>query len=136
MKSGARRIGSAALRDARGAARPLRGSSGRGAAPSSSTAAAEVHPSAVVLTDVHLGEAVVVGAGCVVGPDVQVGRGSVLGAGCVVALATLGDNVVLHPGAKVGQGGFGFHPAPAATGAHVAKPQTLRVVIEDNVQVG
>ncbi len=124
---------------ARGAARLLSshvGGGGCGGASSLSTAAAQVHPSAVLLPDVQLGEAVVVGAGCVVGPDVRVGRGSVLGAGCVVAHATLGDNVVLHPGAKVGQGGFGFHPAPASTGAHVPKPQSLRVVIEDDVQVG
>jgi UDP-3-O-[3-hydroxymyristoyl] glucosamine N-acyltransferase len=46
----------------------------------------------------------------------------------------LGDRVVLLPGARVGQDGFGFAPNPPH--GHVRIPQLGRVVIEDDVEVG
>jgi len=46
----------------------------------------------------------------------------------------LGRNVVLHPGARVGQEGFGFAPTPE--GRFETIPQLGRVVLGDEVQIG
>jgi UDP-3-O-[3-hydroxymyristoyl] glucosamine N-acyltransferase len=111
-----------------------------------------VHPSAVVAPDAALGEgcevgpfAVVgaaarIGRGCVIGPHAVVGPGVVLGAGCRIhAHASIshclaGDRVVLHPGARVGNEGFGF--ATTAAGEHVTMPQLGRVILGDGVEIG
>ena len=76
-----------------------------------------VHPSAVLASDV------VVGDGCSVGANV------------VVQNATIGDRVIIHPGTCIGQDGFGFHIAEADQ-SHEKKPQRLNVVIHDDVEIG
>ena len=116
------------------------------------TAHAGVHPSAQVASDAVLGAGVevgpfaVVGAGaeigpgCVIGPHTSVGPGVVLGAGCrlhahaSISHAICGDRVVLHPGARVGQEGFGFTPTPE--GDYVTMPQLGRVLLGDDVEIG
>ncbi|MBW8269321.1 UDP-3-O-(3-hydroxymyristoyl)glucosamine N-acyltransferase [Caldovatus aquaticus] len=111
-----------------------------------------IHPTAVVAPDADIGEgceigpyAVIgagarIGPGCVIGPHAVVGPGVVLGAGCRIhAHASIthclaGDRVVLHPGARVGNEGFGF--ATTAEGAHVTVPQLGRVILGDGVEIG
>ncbi|GIX11684.1 UDP-3-O-(3-hydroxymyristoyl)glucosamine N-acyltransferase [Elioraea sp.] len=110
-----------------------------------------IHPSATVATEAILGAGVavgpgaiigaraVIGAGSVIGPLAVVGEGVVLGrdcrigAGAVLSHCIAGDRVVLHPGAKVGQEGFGFAEGP---GGFVAVPQLGRVLIGDDVEIG
>ena len=41
--------------------------------------------------------------------------------------------MIIHPGARIGQDGFGF--LPSAQG-HQKIPQTRRVIIQDNVEIG
>jgi len=111
-----------------------------------------IHPTAVVAADADIGEgceigpyAVIgagarIGPGCVIGPHAVIGPGVVLGAGCRIhAHASIshclaGDRVVLHPGARVGNEGFGF--ATTATGEHVTMPQLGRVILGDGVEIG
>jgi UDP-3-O-[3-hydroxymyristoyl] glucosamine N-acyltransferase len=69
-----------------------------------------------------------VGAGAVVGESCRLMPHSVVAAGC-----RLGDRVWLNPGAVVGGEGFGFAPSPEG---HVKIPQTGRVVVEDDVEIG
>ena len=111
-----------------------------------------VHPSAVVEPGVELapgvsvgagawiGTGTVVGAGTSIGPGSQIGPGCRIGSGCVVhARVTLyrdcvvGDRAVLHSGAVLGADGFGFAPDH---GTWVKIPQTGRVVLGDDVEVG
>lgn len=81
----------------------------------------------------------IVGARCRIEPNAVVGRNVVIGDDCVVgACASLthcvvGSRVVIYPGARIGQDGFGF--AMDAAG-HVRIPQLGRVLIEDDVEVG
>jgi UDP-3-O-[3-hydroxymyristoyl] glucosamine N-acyltransferase len=94
---------------------------------------AEIGPLAVVLARAEIGPR------CRIGPAAVIGEGVVLGADCRIGAhaslshALLGARVVIYPGARIGQDGFGF--APSATG-FVTVPQLGRVVIEDDVEVG
>jgi UDP-3-O-[3-hydroxymyristoyl] glucosamine N-acyltransferase len=47
----------------------------------------------------------------------------------------VGNDVVVHSGACIGQDGFGFVP-DEKDGTHAKKPQELQVVIGDNVEIG
>lgn len=111
-----------------------------------------VHPSAVVDPSAVLGEGVEVGplavigahasigAGSVIGPHAVVGEGVAMGEGCrlhahaSVTHAVLGARVVLNPGARVGNEGFGF--VPDEGGRYVTVPQLGLVVLEDGVEIG
>jgi UDP-3-O-[3-hydroxymyristoyl] glucosamine N-acyltransferase len=110
-----------------------------------------VHPSAVVAPDAavdasaEIGPLAVIGAWaeigprCRIGPAAVIGDGVVMGADCQIgahaslSYALLGNRVVVFPGARIGQDGFGF----AAAGTEfLSVPQLGRVVLEDDVEVG
>jgi len=111
-----------------------------------------VHPTAVVGEGAAVGEGTEVGAYAVVGEGARIGRDCVIhphavvgpgvevGDGCrlhphsSVSHALLGRGVVLHPGARVGQEGFGFLPTP--DGRFETMPQLGRVVLGDGVEIG
>lgn len=110
-----------------------------------------IHPTAVIGDDVVLatgcaigpcaviGSGARLGEGCVVHPHAVVGEGVVLGARCVlhvhssISHALAGDGVVLHPGARIGQEGFGLVPTAAG---FETMPQFGRVLLGDGVEVG
>ena len=56
-----------------------------------------------------------------------------VGSCATLTYCVLGRGVIIHPGVRIGQDGFGF-----ALGAsdHVKVPQVGRVVIEDDVEIG
>ncbi|EKV30816.1 UDP-3-O-[3-hydroxymyristoyl] glucosamine N-acyltransferase [Caenispirillum salinarum AK4] len=110
-----------------------------------------VHPAAVVDSSAVMGEGVRVDAGAVIGaraeigaathigPNAVIGDGVVIGAHCVVgANASIshtitGSGVLIYPGCRIGQDGFGF--AMGAKG-HLKVPQLGRVIIGDDVEIG
>ncbi|MFZ2003955.1 MAG: UDP-3-O-(3-hydroxymyristoyl)glucosamine N-acyltransferase [Stellaceae bacterium] len=104
-----------------------------------------IHPTAAVPDDCAIGANVVIeanarlGARCQIGPNSVVGPGVELGDDCIVAAnvtlshCLIGARVVLHPGVRIGQAGFGF--APDAAGP-VKIPQLGRVIIGDDVDIG
>jgi len=106
---------------------------------------AVIAPDAAIAEGCEIGAYVVIGAGavlgasCVLHPHAVVGPGVMLGAGCVlhphssISHAIAGDRVVLHPGARVGQEGFGL--VPTATGFETM-PQLGRVLLGEGVEVG
>ena len=47
--------------------------------------------------------------------------------------ALLGDRIIIHPGCKIGQDGFGFVPGDEG---HAKVPQVGRVIIQDDVEIG
>lgn len=89
-----------------------------------------------VLEGVKIEEGCSIGSGCVIGPDVVIGRDCVVGSNCTVCNASLGERVVLLPGVRIGQDGFGFIPTSKADVPVVKKPQLLRVIIGDDVEIG
>jgi UDP-3-O-[3-hydroxymyristoyl] glucosamine N-acyltransferase len=91
-----------------------------------------VDPGAVIGPRAEIGSGTIIGANAVIGPDVSIGRDSVIGTGCSIMHALIGDRVVIHPGCRIGQDGFGFIP-----GAKPVKvPQTGRVIIQHDVEIG
>lgn len=92
-----------------------------------------IDPGAVIGPGASIGERSHVGANAVIGQDVVIGKECSIGPGCVVVFATIGDRVILHPGTKIGQDGFGFAPGPQG---HQKVPQIGGVVIGDDVEIG
>ena len=64
---------------------------------------------------------------------VAIGRDCAIGAGATVLHALIGDRVIIHAGARIGQDGFGYLPSPRG---HQKIPQTRRVIIQDDVEIG
>jgi len=115
-------------------------------------ASAQRHPSAVIDASARLAADVDVAAQAVIGANVSIGTGSSIGAGCVIedgaqlgencllharstiaADCILGDRVIIQSGAVIGSDGFGY----AWSGReHLKIPQTGRVVLEDDVEIG
>lgn len=92
-----------------------------------------IDPGAVVGPRAEIGAGSVVGAGAVVGPGVRIGRDCSIGAGASLTHALLGDRVIIHPGCRIGQDGFGYAMGPKG---HQKIPQIGRVIIQDDVEIG
>ncbi len=109
-----------------------------------------IHATAVVDPAATIGAGTVIEAGAVIGAGAELGRrchvkanatldeGVVLGNDCIgpsvsLACCIVGDRVIIHAGARIGQDGFGFALGP---GGHLKVPQVGRVLIEDDVEIG
>lgn len=98
-------------------------------------ASVEVGPGACVEEGVELGEDVVIGPNCFVGRGSRIGRGTRLYANVTVYHdCVIGEDCILHAGVVIGGDGFGF--AREKSGAWVKIPQTGRVVIGNDVEIG
>ena len=94
---------------------------------------ATVEPGAVIGAGAEIGSGTVIGATAVIGTGVRIGRDCSVGASAVIANALIGDRVIIHPGCKIGQDGFGF---VMGAGGHLKVPQVGRVIIQDDVEIG
>ena len=108
-------------------------------------ASAQVHPTARLETGVtvdalavigphaEIGSGTLIGVRTVIGPDVCIGRDCAIGPDTTILHALIGDRVIIHPGVRIGQDGFGFLPSRHG---HQKIPQTRRVIIQDDVEIG
>ena len=122
------------------AARPSSGFAERGV-----SAAAHVHPTArlepgvvvdpgaVIGPEAEIGAGTVVGANAVIGPRVRIGRDCAIGPGATLACALIGDRVIVHGGAHIGQDGYGF---ALGVRGHLKVPQIGRVIVQNDVEIG
>ncbi|MGL4444440.1 MAG: UDP-3-O-(3-hydroxymyristoyl)glucosamine N-acyltransferase, partial [Alsobacter sp.] len=92
-----------------------------------------VDPGAVVGPGAEIGAGTVIASGAVIGPQVRIGRNCSIGAGCTLQAALIGNRVIIHPGVRIGQDGFGFAMSPRG---HMKVPQIGRVIIQDDVEIG
>jgi UDP-3-O-[3-hydroxymyristoyl] glucosamine N-acyltransferase len=92
-----------------------------------------VDPLAVISAHAEIGAGTVIAAGAVVGPGVCIGRDCAIGSGATIQHALIGDRVIIHPGVRIGQDGFGYLPSSKG---HQKIPQTRRVIIQDDVEIG
>jgi UDP-3-O-[3-hydroxymyristoyl] glucosamine N-acyltransferase len=92
-----------------------------------------IEPGATIAAEAEIGEGSVVGANAVIGPGVKIGRHCAIGANTVIQHALIGNRVVIHPGAAIGQDGFGYVMGPKG---HAKAPQIGRVIIQDDVEIG
>jgi UDP-3-O-[3-hydroxymyristoyl] glucosamine N-acyltransferase len=92
-----------------------------------------IDPGAVIGPRAGIGAGSIIGANAVIAAGVQIGRNCSIGAGASLMHALIGDNVIIHPGCRIGQDGFRFQ----LTGRmHAKVPQIGRVIIQDNVEIG
>ena len=90
-------------------------------------------PGAVIGPRAEIGSGTIIGASAVIGAGVRIGRECSIGSGSVISHALIGDRVIMHPGCKIGQDGFGF----VMEGRERLKiPQVGRVIIQDDVEIG
>jgi UDP-3-O-[3-hydroxymyristoyl] glucosamine N-acyltransferase len=92
-----------------------------------------VDPGAVIGPGAEIGAGTVVGAQSVIGPQVRIGRNCSIGPNVTISHAFIGNRVILHPGVRIGQDGFGFAMGPRG---HLKVPQVGRVIIQDDVEIG
>jgi UDP-3-O-[3-hydroxymyristoyl] glucosamine N-acyltransferase len=104
------------------------------AADANVAASARVETGAVVDAGAVVQEDCWIGAGAHVGAAARIGAGSRLHPGArVLDGCVLGARVIVHSGAVIGADGFGFAPLD---GKWIKIPQTGRVVIGDDVEIG
>ncbi len=92
-----------------------------------------IDPLAAIGPRAEIGAGSVIGAGAAIGPDVRIGRQCAIGPAATILHALIGDRVVVHPGVRIGQAGLGVLPD---AGRHLEMPQTRRVIVQDNVEIG
>ncbi len=93
----------------------------------------EIAPHVVIEARARLGRGCRIGANTVIGAGVEIGEDCRIGANVTLSHCLIGCRVLLHPGVRIGQEGFGFAPDPAGP---VKVPQLGRVVIGDDVEIG
>ena len=92
-----------------------------------------IDPAAVIGPRAEIGAGTVINAGAVIGPGVRIGRDCAIGPHVSIIHALIGDRVIVHPGCRIGQDGFGY--VMGAKG-HSKVPQIGRVIIQDDVEIG
>ena len=97
-------------------------------------ASAHVGPLATIEAGAEVGEGAVIGAGCFIGREAVIGAATELFANVTFhARCTIGARGIIHSGAVIGTDGFGF---ANEGGVYIKIPQTGRVVIGDDVDIG
>ncbi len=94
---------------------------------------ATVEPGAVIGPEARIGSGTTVAAGAVIGYRVYIGRNCFIGPNASITHALIGNQVIIHAGAAIGQDGFGFAMGPRG---HLKLPQIGRVIIQDQVEIG
>jgi UDP-3-O-[3-hydroxymyristoyl] glucosamine N-acyltransferase len=92
-----------------------------------------IGPNVVIEAAARLGARCQIGANTVIGAGVELGDDCRVGANVTLSHCLIGARVVLHPGVRIGQAGFGF--APDRDGP-VKVPQLGRVIIGDDADIG
>lgn len=108
---------------------------------------AVIHPTAKIGTNVQIGPFVVIDQGAAIGDNTKILAFSSIGPGVKVGThchfyphvtirekCTIGNRVILQPGAVIGSCGFGF--TTDAKGEHTKLEQLGTVILEDDVEVG
>jgi UDP-3-O-[3-hydroxymyristoyl] glucosamine N-acyltransferase len=92
-----------------------------------------VDPLAVIGPDAEIGSGTVIGANAVIGAGVKIGRDCSIGIGASILCSLIGNGVIIHPGCRIGQDGYGYLPGREGL---IKVPQTGRVVIQHGVEIG
>ncbi len=93
----------------------------------------QIEPGVVIGENVEIGDNVSIAANTVIGKSVIIGDNTSIGANVTISHSLVGASVVIYPGARIGQAGFGFHMDESG---HIQVPQLGRVIIEDGVEIG
>jgi UDP-3-O-[3-hydroxymyristoyl] glucosamine N-acyltransferase len=94
---------------------------------------AMIEPGAVIGPEARIGRGARICANAVIGYRCTVGRDSYVGTNASIIHTLVGDRVILHPGVRIGQDGFGF---AMGRDGHLKVPQIGRVIIQNDVEIG
>ena len=92
-----------------------------------------VEAGAFISENAVIGEGSYIGAYSWIGPGVRIGKNCIFHHTVSIAYSLIGNHVVIHPGARIGQDGFGF---ATEHGKHIKVPQLGRVIIGNDVEIG
>ncbi len=92
-----------------------------------------IEPGAIIGPEVQIGSGTRIAAGAVIGFRVAIGRDCYIGPSATVTHSLIGNRVIIHAGARIGQDGFGFAMGPQG---HYKVRQVGRVIIQDDVEIG
>ncbi len=87
-----------------------------------------VDPGAVIGPSAEIGSGSIIGANSVIGADVRIGRNCLISPQVTISHALIGDRVIVHPGARIGQ--------PGVLLGKAGVPGIGRVIIQDGVEIG
>lgn len=96
-------------------------------------AGCRIDPGVSIAKNCEIGEGCHIGANAVLEEGVVLGVDCRIGAGATLSHCLIGDRVVIYPGARIGQNGFGF---ASGKDGHLHIPQVGRVLIGNDVEVG
>lgn len=95
---------------------------------------AHIGPHVTIEAGARIGAGAVIDAGCFIGRDTVIGEGTHLFANVSFhARCQIGKRGIIHSGAVIGSDGFGF---ANEGGVYIKIPQTGRVMIADDVDIG
>jgi UDP-3-O-[3-hydroxymyristoyl] glucosamine N-acyltransferase len=92
-----------------------------------------IGPGVVIGPGAEIGRGSIIGPNSVIGAGVTIGRNAVIGANVSIECAYLGNNVVLHSGARIGCEGFGWLDHGRS---NTKIPQLGRAILQDRVEIG
>jgi UDP-3-O-[3-hydroxymyristoyl] glucosamine N-acyltransferase len=90
-------------------------------------------PGVVIGPNAEIGDGARIGPNTVIGRGVAIGRNCEIGSNATITHSYIGDDVLILPGAQIGQPGFGF---ASDKRGHKKIPQLGRVIIQDRVEIG
>ena len=93
----------------------------------------QIEAGVVVAAGAKLGARCILSANATISSSVTLGDDCLVGANVSLAHCEIGNRVTLHPGARIGQDGFGFAIDPSG---HIKVPQVGRVLIGDDCDIG
>jgi len=96
-------------------------------------AGCRIETGALIGAGAVIGAGCAIGAGSIIGEGVEIGPGSRIGAHVSITHALIGARVIVQPGARIGERGFGFTAGPKGL---EPLPHLGRVVIGDDVDIG
>jgi len=92
-----------------------------------------VEAGVIIGNDVEIGSDTIICANAVIGSGVKIGRNCTIGPSVSIVHTLIGDHVIIHPGACIGQDGFGYvHDGKT----FIKIPQIGRVIIQSHVEIG
>jgi UDP-3-O-[3-hydroxymyristoyl] glucosamine N-acyltransferase len=94
---------------------------------------AVIEAGALIGPEAQIGRGARIAAGAVIGYRVAIGRDCFVGPGASIVHALIGNRVIIHAGARLGQDGFGFAMGPSG---HYKVRQVGRVIVQDDVEIG
>lgn len=93
----------------------------------------KIGSNAVIGSGVQIGQGSIIGPNTVISAGVTIGRNTIIADNVTIECSLIGDDVVIHSGARIGTAGFGWLDFAKT---NRAIPQLGRVILQAKVEVG